>query len=150
MADRVEWFDVTVTAGTAKASAVESDVSFDQGEVVAIEITIPDGHAGLTGIALLQAHSQIIPNTSGSFIIGNDRTISWDLHNYLNNGNWSVRCYNTDVYDHMFHVAFLVNELGAGTAAVADSSSALVVVGNTPQLYVGDTGTSADLSDLGA
>lgn len=143
MADRVEWFDVTVAAGTAKASAVETATTFNPGVVTRIEITIPDGHAGLTGISLMQAHEQVIPNTSGKFIVGNDRTLSWDTTNYLDNGDWSVSCYNTDVFAHTFHIAFLINENIAPGASVTSGADNLVVVGNTPQVYAGSTGTSA-------
>lgn len=145
MAERVEWFDVSVTAMTAKASAVETNVSFDQGVVERIEITIPDGHAGLTGIRLLQAHTPVIPSTSNAYIIGNDRTLSWDLTNYLDNGGWSVQCFNTDQYDHTFHIAFLVNELSAGTNLTFTSPSGLVVVGAAPPAVTPDIGVAADI-----
>lgn len=145
MADRVEWFDVTVAAGTAKSAAVESNLSFPQGEAVQIEITIPDGHAGLTGIAIMQAHTRIIPMTDAAFIVGNDRTIVWPLHNYLNNGNWSALVYNADTFAHTFHIAFLVNELGAETAILQGGISPLVVVGGIPQVYAGSTGTATDI-----
>jgi hypothetical protein len=143
MADRVEWFDVTVGSGTALASAVETATAFDPGVVERIELTIPDGHAGLTGLQFMIAHQQIIPFTPGSFIVGNDRVISWDTTNFLDNGAWSVLCYNTDVFDHTFHVTYLVNETSLSETATATSGSQLVVVGGTPQLYTGSTGTSA-------
>lgn len=118
MAQRIEVFAVPVTAGTAKSSAVETDLSFVDGTVVGIEIIIPDGHCGLTGIALMQAHSQVIPKTLDTFITGNNEPIKWPVEGFLNNGSWSALCYNTDVYDHTFHLRFLVNEntlTGPGT-----------------------------------
>lgn len=120
MAERVEWFDVLVPAGTLKTAPVETVLRFNQGDIERLDLTIPDGHAGLTGIRFNSAHQQIIPFTPGSYIIGNGRQASWDLHGFPNNGNWSVTCYNTDVYDHTFHIEYLVNEIGgAGLAPVA-------------------------------
>jgi hypothetical protein len=117
MAERIEWFDITVSAGTAKAAAVEQAVSFQPAEVERIELTIPDGHAGLTGIAFLIGHQQLIPFKTGLYVVGNGVERSWDMRGYPNNGAWSVLTYNTDIYDHMFHIAFLVNELGAASTA---------------------------------
>lgn len=120
MAERVEWFDVTVPAGTLKTAPTETVLRFNEGDIERLDLTIPDGHAGLTGIRFNSAHQQIIPLTPGSYIIGNGVDRSWDLHGFPNNGNWSVSCYNTDVYDHTFHFEFLVNEIGgAGLAPVA-------------------------------
>ena len=145
MAERIEWFDVTVTAGTTKAAPAETATTFDQGLVDRIEITIPDGHAGLTGIRLLQAHQPVIPSTSGSFIVGNDRTIGWDLHGYLDNGSWSVECYNTDQYDHAFHLAFLISELGSTTTLTFAPVQGLVVAGGAAPVDFGSTGVAADI-----
>lgn len=117
MAERVEWFDVTVSASTAKTAPVEKALAFNQGTVERLDLTIPDGHAGLTGIRFNSAHQQVIPLTASSFIIGNDHVFTWDLHGFPDNGSWSVSMYNTDIYDHTFHIAFLVNELSTASAA---------------------------------
>lgn len=115
MAERIEWFDVTVPARTAKTAPVETALQFNSGVVERLELTIPDGHAGLTGIRFNSAHQQIIPLTSGLYVVGNGVEKSWDLHGYPDNGNWSVTCFNTDIYAHSFHIAFLVNEGFNGT-----------------------------------
>lgn len=112
MADRVELFDFTIAAGVARAAPVEVALGFDPGEVEEIELVIPDGHAGLTGIQLALAHQPIIPKTRGSFIRGNDEVIRWPMHNLPNSGAWSAFGFNTDSYDHGFTVRFLVNEIG--------------------------------------
>lgn len=113
MAHRFELFDVTVPAGTAKASAVETDTVFNDGTVTSVEIVIPDGHSGLTGLAILQAHQQVIPWTAGAFIVGNAEVIRWETAGFIDNGAWSVLCYNTDVFAHTFHIRYLVNENSA-------------------------------------
>lgn len=117
MAQRVEWFDFTVPAGTLKAAPVELAMVFNSGPIERIDLTIPDGHVGLTGIRFNSAHQNIIPLTAGAFIIGNGTTTSYDLTGYPDHGNWTVSMYNTDVNDHMFHVGVLVNEVALGTAA---------------------------------
>lgn len=148
MADRVEWFDVTIAAGVARTAPVETATRFDPGIVDRIELTIPDGHAGLTGIRFLIAHQPIIPVTNGSFIVGNDRIIVWDTTNYLDNGAWSVQGYNTDVFSHTFHIAYLIRESSLNAVSAATAQQSLVVTGGIPQVYYGDTGTGVDMADL--
>lgn len=101
-------FDVTVSAGTVKAAAVETDTSFLPGELVGIEVDIPDGHAGLTGFQILHAHGQVLPRTAGAWIVGNDDHLSWETIGYGNSGAYSVLAYNTDLFTHTFHFHFLV------------------------------------------
>ena len=114
--ERVEVFDITAAAQTAKASAVQTAISFPPGDVVGVEIVIPDGHMGLTGIQLGQANAQTIPRTAGAFIVGNDEVIRWPTEGFLNNGKWSAIVYNTDSLPHTFHIRFLLRELRKGPA----------------------------------
>lgn len=150
MAERLEWFDVTVAAGTLKSAPAETVLQFNPGEIERIDLTIPDGHAGLTGIRFNSAHQQIIPLTAGSYIIGNAREASWDFRGMPNNGNWSVSCYNTDIYSHTFHMAFLVNELG-GTGVAPPTLIAPVALGSalTPPPTAGLPGAQTLLTALG-
>lgn len=106
MPDAVEVFQVTCPAGTAKASAIEVDISFDPAEVEVIEIHWPAGHASKTGIALALAHQVVIPNTRGNYILGNDQTRLYNTQKYPHTGHWSAFVYNTDVYDHYWQVSF--------------------------------------------
>jgi hypothetical protein len=109
--DRIEAFQVAVAAGVAAAAPTSTDISFHPGDVVGIEIIVPPGHLGLTGIQLANAHTPIVPYTAGAFIIANDEKIEWALQSGANAGNWQAITYNTDVFPHDFYVRFLVLEL---------------------------------------
>jgi hypothetical protein len=109
--DRVEAFKVTVAAGVAQAAPAATDISFNPGEVVGIEIDIPDGHSGLTGLQIASAHQPIIPFTAGAFLIGNDDKIEWTMQGLPDTGNWQALCFNTDRFPHSFYIRFLVVEL---------------------------------------
>lgn len=112
MADRVELFAVSCPAGTTQLNAIETDVSFAPGVVVGVEIIIPAGHAGYTGLAIAQAHSIVIPASGNVWIIGDDDEIKWPLDGYLNSGSWSAFTYNLDVTNaHSWYLRFLVNEI---------------------------------------
>ena len=114
MAERIEAFTVTVPAGTPSSAPLASPTVFDPGEVERIEVFIPSGHGGLTGFALLQAHTQIIPYRGGQFIVDDDDTISWPISGFLNTGDWQFLAYNTDVNPHSFYIRYLVNEIRRG------------------------------------
>lgn len=101
-------FDVVAPQSTPKAAPLEVLTPWTQGELVGIELVIPDGHAGLTGLRLAVAHAQVIPYTVGAWISGNDEKIEWDTAAYVQTGAWSVFVYNTDLIDHTFHLRYLV------------------------------------------
>lgn len=119
-ASRVEAFQVTCPAGVAIATPREIATTIDPGTVNRIEVDIPDGHNGVTGLRLAVAHGQVIPATTGAWIIGNDDHLAWDLYGHLDSGAWSAFVYNLGNYSHSwfvrFHVLPVFAELGAGAA----------------------------------
>lgn len=120
MAQRVESFKVTAVAGGTVASPIETQLTFDPGNVTGVELLIPAGHGGLTGIALAIAHQIIVPETVGGWVVGDDDLISWPLDGYLNTGAWSAFAYNTDpVNDHSWYLRFLIDNIGANTVTVS-------------------------------
>lgn len=110
-AERIETFKVTTPAGTAQATPLETSLVFPPGEVLAVEIVIPTGHVGLTGLRLAQAHRPIIPRGAADFVIANGETIGWGLAGFVNSGNWQAFTYNTGVFPHSHYVRFLVREV---------------------------------------
>lgn len=132
MADRIEQFEVVVPAGTPRSAPLEIATGFNPGELEEIEIVIPDGHSGLTGIALALAHQVLIPETAGQFVTSNDEVIHWPVHNFPNSGAWSAFVFNSDVFDHAFFVRYLVREIGSGvvlTEPIAPGQSVTIGVG---------------------
>jgi hypothetical protein len=119
MAQQVYAFPVTVAAGTPSTAPTAVDVSFPQAIVTEVQIIVPDGHAGLTGIALQQAHQAVIPKNAGHFIVSNDEKLSFPLEDFLDNGNWQALVYNTDIYGHTFYLRFLCATIGTAVAPPA-------------------------------
>lgn len=114
MADRLEWFSVTVMAGTTKASPHNTKLIFPQGEVTEIDVKVPPGPAGNVGFFISAGGTQYVPRTRNSFIIPDDDYFTWPLINAINSGSWSITAFNTDIYDHLIQVGFQVNELVFG------------------------------------
>lgn len=95
-------------AGTLASAPLEVSTAFLPGDLVGIELNIPDGHNGLTGIRIAAAHAQVIPRTQGAWIVGNDEHLSLDTIGYPSSGAWSALVYNSDLFDHTFHLRYLV------------------------------------------
>lgn len=106
MADWIESFTVTVAANVA-SPGVESVLTTRQdGVVERVEIVIPNGHAGLTGIAMFFSLAQVIPYVGGQFVRGNNRRYSFDLDNLPTGQLWQAFAFNTDIRSHSFRVLF--------------------------------------------
>lgn len=99
---------MTVTASTAKASAATTDISFADGLVQRIEVDVPPGHTGHTGIQVLSAKAQLVPATFGAFLVADDHDFGWDMVGVIDTGSFQVKAYNTDIYDHTFYIRFSV------------------------------------------
>lgn len=107
-ASRIEAFEVVAPKGTPKAAPIEVATAFNPAELVRVEVIIPDGVTYLAGLRILMAHAQAIPSTAGAWIVANDEKIELETVGYSNSGAWSVLVYNTDIFDHTFHIRYHV------------------------------------------
>lgn len=117
--NRVEAFAVVAPASTAKATPAEVKTTFNVGTVTRIEIDVPDGHAGLTGIFLAVATGRILPRTAGSFLVANDSHLGWDVIDVPDSGAWSAFVYNADLFDHTFYVRYSIINIVADSPPLA-------------------------------
>lgn len=111
MAHRVEVFALSAPAGTLPSAPVERLMTFAPGEVELLEIDLPPGHAGFTGLQIAQAHQPILPRTVGAWLTGDGQTFKFETHGYLNNGYWSAFLYNQDTNVHTWTVTFHIREI---------------------------------------
>lgn len=117
MPDRVEVFDVSCAALVAPANAVEVPFAYAPGVPRRATIIIPDGHAGLTGIALGYGHQPVLPRTAGKFISSNDEFLTFDLTNYPSGPLWSAFVCNNDTQSHAWEVILELDEIPAPSPA---------------------------------
>lgn len=113
-AERVHAREVTVPAATLEASPLVQDLSFTRGILLALDLLIPPGHGGTTGLALYQSGRQVIPSDEGDWLKGDGSEFRMGLEGYHETGLWSARAFNTDVFEHTFYMRFLVRELELG------------------------------------
>lgn len=113
-AQRVEAFTVSTPRNTAKATPKVTALAFTEGVVIWVEIVIPTGHIGQTGIALAYGGQQVIPEGVGAFVVSNGETIHWDLADYPTGAQWQARTYNLDPTNgHSHYLRFGIREFVA-------------------------------------
>jgi len=137
MADRLEWFDLTIPAGTAITAPVTLPMVFQQGIVTQIDVKVLDGPCGSVGFHINAGGSQYVPRTLGSFIRPNDDYFAWPLEHAITSGSWALTGYNLDNWDHNIQVGFQVNETGTAgavaTQGIGQSSAAFLTAGTQVQ-----------------
>lgn len=141
MADREAVFHVTIPAGTPATNPLTSPLVWAPGYVRAIHVTIPDGHAGLTGYAIGYAGQQVVPDETGTYIISNDEKITHEFAVTYIGQQWTLIGYNTDVYDHTFHLRAEIDE--TPTPAQPPVLPALIEPDATPPAAISDSGDLA-------
>ena len=99
---------VNVPASTGSGSPVTVNWPIVQGHLKRIEIQIPAGHHGNTGIKIRYHQQQIYPWANNYFLVesGGLRTAEWD--DEIMGTGLDVQAYNTDIVSHRF---FLLAEI---------------------------------------
>lgn len=120
---------VTASLGTAQASP--QTTSWDLGAVIIeeLQVMIPRGHSGLTGIHVDYQGVALVPfATPATFLVASDETITVPMGLEIG-APLSVVTYNTDTFDHSFYLRAFVDVLlgddnrGAGPVALLDLSA---------------------------
>lgn len=138
MATRIELFTVTTAAGVQIAAPTITPIPFDIGEVEGIEILVPPGPSGLMGFGIMHGGASVLPREESKWIISDNEPIHWDTQNMPTAGDWSIRSYNLDVFDHSLYFRFLVRDLGIGRPVVVTPLSIVQPEQTTPAT-VGET-----------
>lgn len=109
---------MTAAAGVVSTAPSKQSIAFRKGIVTELQIVVPAGHAGLTGIRFTLASTTLLPITKGSWIITDDEIIRWPLAGFLESGAWGVEYYNEDIHAHDWFIRLLINEARVATPIV--------------------------------
>lgn len=126
--DRLYFKTVAVPAGTPQAAPVDAPLALEDAQLRGMDITIPDGHNGLTGLRILWSGQQIVPWGNNSFIVANNRTIHVDFNDYITISGVVFEAFNTDVFAHSFYIELTITDdkTRAGLMATPSGSPAVV------------------------
>lgn len=71
-------FDLTVPAGTSRASAVTTRARLNKGHITAVEIMFPTGCAGLVSVVVERGENQVWPTNPDGVLKGDGVVVRWD------------------------------------------------------------------------
>jgi hypothetical protein len=117
--DRLYQATILTPPGTTAALPLTSNLPLEDAELVSVTILIPDGHAGLTGIRILQAGKEIVPWSNDDWLISNDEIVTVPIGNQITAVGLQIQTYNTDAFPHKHWVRALINDLNTSAAQTA-------------------------------
>jgi hypothetical protein len=95
---------VQVPASTPEAGPVSAAFDVVQGHMKQVEIQIPTGHNGLTGMRLLYQGQQIYPWANYSWLTDNGALRICQWGDEIMGTGLSVQAWNTDTVPHAFYL----------------------------------------------
>lgn len=119
--DRYYPVALTVPPNTAVGTPVEQLVVLENNELVDVELQVPSGHAGFTGVRVLSSHQQILPWGNNSWITANDYVRVFDWNEEIGANAISVQGYNTDKIAHTFYLRFHVVNISVAPEGVGST-----------------------------
>lgn len=124
--ERVRTLAVTTPSNTAIAAPQSTTWTLGVGILERIDVVIPSGHIGLTGLQLLWGGRQVVPYDGAEFLRGNDDEITVELGLWTGLGRVTVRTYNLDdSFEHAHYLRAYLVDLERAEPLVARS----VIVG---------------------
>jgi|SRR5690349_5238491 len=119
--DRLYQTTIATPAGTSSDTPLVTNFALEDAELVSVTILIPDGHAGLTGIRVLQAGQEIIPWDNDDWLVSNNEVITIPMSSEITRTGLSIETYNQDIFPHTHWVRALITNLGSTAGTVVDT-----------------------------
>lgn len=133
MPPRVYDIAFTVPAGTPRNNPVSMPWVTEDNTIEDIELEIPPGHNGLTGIRVVKGGVQLIPWSAGTWIVANDYNRVFSIGAYLPTSDVTLQAYNTGAYPHTFYLRMTVTDYNSpASAALTPAPSAVPAESITP------------------
>lgn len=124
---------VTTPASTLSTAPQQTVWPLIDGHLLSLEVLIPAGHAGLTGISVKAQGVQIVPWGTSEFLVADDTTIPVWLDYDIANSGLVILTYNTGAYSHTHYLRASVETLAPpGIAHAPDIALALPPVYTRP------------------
>jgi hypothetical protein len=117
---------VTVPPATPIANPLVIPWITENQYLASIELIIPAGHNGLTGIRFMKGDIQFLPWGVNSWIIANDLYKEFGVGGEVNTTDLKIQAYNLGTYQHSFYLlASIISLPNQQGAALGDTSQIL-------------------------
>ena len=112
--DFVQWVEPSAVAGTPAAAYVTVPAGIATVMLHRLEVRIPPGHQGFTGLALVDSGTFVLPYSAGTpaWIIGDDDLLNYAYERELG-ANVAFAAYNTGTFHHAWQVRMIYTPMSA-------------------------------------
>jgi hypothetical protein len=131
MAIEIRDFTVTIPAGTAISAHFAASLAIPPRVVTQINVRVPPGPRGEVGFSIASGGVNIIPVTSGDFIVTDNEDLIYPLEDTITSGAWQLLGYNTGSFDHTLRVYLFCDLVPLATGGASVGTSGSGVVGTT-------------------
>ena len=110
----VYWVEPECNAGTAQSAYTTTKVDLQTVMLWRAEFRIPPGHAGMTGVALIDSGNFVVPFDPGgqAWLTGDDDLLEYNYGRELGT-NVHLATYNTGTYNHSWQVRLIYTPMSA-------------------------------------
>jgi hypothetical protein len=123
-ASRVYPLTLSVPAGTLPTAPQTTPFVTEDNVILTIELEVPPGHNGLTGIRVMKGDTQLLPFGANSWIIANDYSRVFPIDDYIPTGDIKVQAYNQGSYPHAFYLRMTMTDYTPLTAGKSNTEGA--------------------------
>jgi hypothetical protein len=119
----VQWVAPSCTHGTAATAPTSTATGLSLVWLHTVEIRIPPGHAGFTGIAMVDSGQYVLPYapTPPAWLIGDDDLLEYEYEQEIGK-NVVFLTYNTGTFTHTWQIRMSYTPMSAHT----DSGSVII------------------------
>ncbi len=136
--------DFLVPAGTPIAVPNIAPVPLDNRILDSVRVIIPPGHNGLTGFSVRDSAVNIVPYVQGTWLVGNDEIVDFAYNGEVTAGGLQAYGYNLDIFDHTFHLRWILSDLAGPSPVAIESPQAGTVFAAAPSAIVSTLTGSLD------
>lgn len=130
---RIYETSVTVPSGTLPAAPQSTAWVTEDNDVLDIEVEVPPGHNGLTGIRVMKGDIQLLPFGANTWLIANDYSRVFPVGRYLPTVDVKIQAYNQGSFPHTFYLRMtVVNHVIETAQPPASTVSALSFAQTSP------------------
>lgn len=135
MASRVYELTITVPSGTNASNPQVTPWVTEDNVLDSIEVEIPPGHNGLTGIRVMKGDVQILPWSGNTWIVASDYDRVYQVGAFTPTRDVTVQTYNNGTYNHTFFLRMTMSDYvppGSGSAVTEASAIPLDTGASSP------------------
>lgn len=97
---------VTVPAGTLKSAPQNEALAMPARTVTRINWRVPAGPQGTMGFLIGMGKVALVPQPTGTYVVADGNSGTWDIAEHPDSGGWSCIAYNTGTFPHSIYLTF--------------------------------------------